>query len=70
MFNLTKLTEAGYKALFLSVDVPVLGRRLNEMRNNFTLPEHLTFPNILSGGSEEFGESKEEKKNDPKAFGR
>lgn len=36
--------EAGYKALFLSVDCPWLGRRLNEMKNTFTLPPHLNFP--------------------------
>lgn len=47
-------TDAGYRALFLSVDVPALGRRLNEMRNDFTLPEDLSFPNILSNGHEEF----------------
>lgn len=47
-------SAAGYKAIFISVDVPVLGRRLNEFRNNFTLPEHLGFPNILSSGHEEF----------------
>ncbi|OBT84467.1 hypothetical protein VE02_06428 [Pseudogymnoascus sp. 03VT05] len=65
---LKRAESAGYKALFLSVDVPALGRRLNEMRNNFTLPESLTFPNILSGGSEEFAMSEEEKRNGPKAF--
>ena len=52
------------------MDVPALGRRLNEMRNNFTLPKHLTFPNILSGGSEEFTPSEQEKQNGPKAFGK
>ncbi|CAD0105791.1 unnamed protein product [Aureobasidium uvarum] len=43
-----------YKAVFVSVDVPVLGRRLNEMRNNFVLPEEMEFPNILSNGKAEF----------------
>ena len=42
--------EAGYKALFLSVDVPVLGKRLNEYRNDYQLPEDLSWPNILSHG--------------------
>lgn len=37
--------EAGYKALFLTVDCPWLGRRLNEMKNSFGLPPHLGFPN-------------------------
>ncbi len=45
--------ESGYKALFLSVDVPVLGMRLNEMRNNFFLPEDMEWPNILSNGSDD-----------------
>lgn len=34
--------------------MPVLGRRLNEYRNKFTLPEDLEFPNILSSGLKEF----------------
>jgi len=45
---------ASYKAIFVSVDVPVLGRRLNEMRNSFTLPEDMQFPNLLSNGRKEF----------------
>lgn len=45
---------ASYKAIFVSVDVPVLGRRLNEMRNSFTLPEEMQFPNLLSNGRKEF----------------
>ncbi|KAK5059681.1 hypothetical protein LTR84_009564 [Exophiala bonariae] len=53
---LRRAEDAGFKAIFVSVDVPVLGRRLNEMRNNFTLPEDLTFPNILSSGSSEFSD--------------
>ncbi|KAL5362533.1 FMN-dependent dehydrogenase family protein [Aspergillus floccosus] len=38
--------KAGYKALFVSVDLPVLGNRLSEKRNRFCFPPHLTFPNI------------------------
>ncbi|KAF7561137.1 hypothetical protein G7046_g2997 [Stylonectria norvegica] len=33
---LRRAETSGYKAIFLSVDVPLLGRRLNEYRNNFT----------------------------------
>ncbi|KIW25898.1 uncharacterized protein PV07_09034 [Cladophialophora immunda] len=51
---LERAEGAGYKALFVSVDVPVLGRRLNEFRNDFTLPKDLSFPNILSTGQNEF----------------
>lgn len=36
------------------MDCPVLGRRLNEMRNSFTLPENMQFPNLLSNGRKEF----------------
>ncbi|KIW77229.1 hypothetical protein Z517_09675 [Fonsecaea pedrosoi CBS 271.37] len=59
---LERAEAAGYKAIFLSVDVPVLGRRLNEFRNNFTLPNDLSFPNILSSGHDEF--AKEESSQD------
>ncbi|CAD0027606.1 unnamed protein product [Aureobasidium pullulans] len=45
--NVIRRAEAaGYKALFLSVDIPVLGLRLNEYRNSFTLPEGLSWPNF------------------------
>ncbi|KAJ5915242.1 hypothetical protein N7454_011137 [Penicillium verhagenii] len=44
--------KAGYKALFLSVDVPVLGKRLNEYRNEFRIPEDMEYPNILSSGAD------------------
>ncbi|KAL9594810.1 MAG: hypothetical protein Q9219_006824 [cf. Caloplaca sp. 3 TL-2023] len=52
---LERAQEVGYKALFLSVDVPVLGRRLGEMQNTFSLPTDLGFPNIVSTGRDEFG---------------
>lgn len=43
--SIIKNAEAcGYKALFVSVDCPWLGRRLNEMKNDFRLPDHLNFP--------------------------
>ncbi|KAH2910560.1 hypothetical protein V6000_009075 [Aspergillus fumigatus] len=49
---LERAQKAGYKALFLSVDVPVLGKRLNEYRNSYTLPEDMNWPNILSCGAD------------------
>ncbi|CAL8579877.1 hypothetical protein XPA_005607 [Xanthoria parietina] len=52
---LHRAEEVGYKALFLSVDVPVLGRRLGEMQNQFRLPKDLSFPNLVSTGDDEFG---------------
>ncbi|ETI29088.1 hypothetical protein G647_01541 [Cladophialophora carrionii CBS 160.54] len=53
---LDRAEAAGYKALFPSVDVPVLGRRLNEFRNAFSLPPDLGFPNLLSTGHDEFAD--------------
>ncbi|EOD45740.1 putative fmn-dependent dehydrogenase family protein [Neofusicoccum parvum UCRNP2] len=52
---LKRAEAAGYKALFLSVDVPVLGMRLNEYRNKFVLPEDMAWPNILSTGKNDLG---------------
>lgn len=68
-FQLLKRAQAaGYKAIFVSVDTPVLGRRLNEMRNNFTLPEDLAFPNILSSGGDEFASDDETRSEGPQAY--
>ncbi|OJD31203.1 fmn-dependent dehydrogenase family protein [Diplodia corticola] len=52
---LRRAEAAGYKALFLSVDCPVLGLRLNEFRNKFVLPSGLAYPNILSAGKDDLG---------------
>jgi 4-hydroxymandelate oxidase len=38
--------QAGYAALVLTVDVPVLGRRLMDVRNGFALPRGLKFANL------------------------
>jgi isopentenyl diphosphate isomerase/L-lactate dehydrogenase-like FMN-dependent dehydrogenase len=37
---------AGYKALALTADTPLLGRRLRDVRNRFALPEGLTMANL------------------------
>ena len=37
---------AGCKALWVTVDLPILGRRLNEYKNKFSIPEGLTVPNL------------------------
>ncbi|KAF7557086.1 hypothetical protein G7Z17_g961 [Cylindrodendrum hubeiense] len=50
---LKRAEAAGYKAIFLSVDVPLLGRRLNEYRNGFVLPDDMAWPNLLSDGKDE-----------------
>ncbi|GME45680.1 FMN-dependent dehydrogenase family protein [Neofusicoccum parvum] len=43
---LARASKAGYKAVLVTVDAPVLGRRLNEYRNGTDLPPALTFPNL------------------------
>ncbi|KAE8317250.1 FMN-dependent dehydrogenase [Aspergillus transmontanensis] len=51
---LRKAEDAGYLAVFLSVDCPTLGKRINEHRNDFVIPENLCWPNLLSRGKEAF----------------
>lgn len=41
---------AGYTALAVTVDTPVLGRREADMRNRFKLPGHLTMGNFAKQG--------------------
>lgn len=51
--NLIKRAEAaGYKALAVTVDTPVLGRREADVRNKFTLPAHLTMGNFAKTGGD------------------
>ncbi|KAJ2810293.1 hypothetical protein H4S07_002749 [Coemansia furcata] len=52
--------KAGFKALVLTVDAPVLGRRLVDVRNKFSPPSHLHLENFVQAnnagvGSETFG---------------
>src|SRR5262249_8166971 len=42
---------AGYRALVVTVDLPVLGRRLADLRNGFELRPGITFANFPSGPS-------------------
>jgi 4-hydroxymandelate oxidase len=44
---------AGYRALVLTVDAPRLGNRERDIRNNFTLPSHLSMRNFLDVGLED-----------------
>ena len=45
--SLIKRAEiSGYKALVITVDTPVLGRRIADVRNGFTLPSHLSLANF------------------------
>ena len=38
--------HVGYKALVITVDTPILGRRLADSRNKFKLPDHLKLANF------------------------
>jgi (S)-2-hydroxy-acid oxidase len=42
--------RAGYKALAVTVDTPILGRRESDIRNRFMLPSHLTMGNFTKQG--------------------
>ncbi|EXJ94426.1 hypothetical protein A1O1_02821 [Capronia coronata CBS 617.96] len=44
--------RAGYKAVLLTVDTPVLGRRNLEIRNQFKLPKHLSIANFKEQGDD------------------
>ncbi len=44
---------AGCKAVVLTVDVPMPGRRERDVRNRFTLPDHLSLKNFLLTGCQE-----------------
>lgn len=43
---------AGCAALMLTVDVPVLGRRLRDLRNSFALPPDVVAANLRAGAAE------------------
>lgn len=47
-----RVEAAGCKALVLTVDVPVLGRRERDVRNRFRLPDGLVAQNLLPAGYE------------------
>ena len=44
---------AGCKAIVLTVDAPLLGRRERDLRNQFKMPDVLTAKNLLNGGLKE-----------------
>jgi len=43
---LAAVVEAGFRALVLTVDFPVAGRRERDIREDFTLPDDLASPNL------------------------
>jgi len=44
---IARAKKAGYKAVFLTVDTPILGRRNLEIRNQFKLPPHFKIANFV-----------------------
>ncbi|WP_428268494.1 alpha-hydroxy acid oxidase, partial [Haliangium sp.] len=48
-----RVEAAGCKALVLTVDAPLLGRRERDVRNRFALPSGLRLENMLPAGLEE-----------------
>ncbi|EXJ86915.1 glycolate oxidase [Capronia epimyces CBS 606.96] len=46
LYTIRKAEAAGAKALWITCDLPILGRRLNEYKNQFSIPEGLTVPNL------------------------
>ena len=47
-----RVEAAGYRALMLTADAPVLGRREADVRNRFQLPPGLTAKNLIPAGME------------------
>ncbi|KAF1836325.1 L-lactate dehydrogenase [Decorospora gaudefroyi] len=58
--------KAGYKAVMLTVDTPVLGRRNLEIRNQFKLPKHLKVANFNQDENRGQGTKTEERTTEPK----
>lgn len=49
-----RIRAAGCKAIVLTVDAPVLGRRERDIRNRFELPSNLSVQNLMPAGLEKF----------------
>ncbi|MFN8667020.1 MAG: alpha-hydroxy acid oxidase [Gemmatimonadaceae bacterium] len=48
---LERARDAGYTAIVITVDAPMLGRRERDLRNRFTLPPHLSIANAVAAGA-------------------
>jgi isopentenyl diphosphate isomerase/L-lactate dehydrogenase-like FMN-dependent dehydrogenase len=55
VLGLLCFSAAGYKAIFLTVDCPIVGIRHNEYRNDFGIPEGFAYPNLSSDTSKPYG---------------
>jgi 4-hydroxymandelate oxidase len=59
--ELVKRAEAaGYKAIVVTVDLPLSGKRLRDIRNRFKLPEGLMMKNLFPAGLEDLPECVQE----------
>lgn len=56
---IARAKKAGFKAVFLTVDTPMLGRRNLEIRNQFKLPGHFRIANFTEEEKEGNGEQKQ-----------
>ncbi|KAI8713681.1 putative L-lactate dehydrogenase (cytochrome) [Fusarium sp. LHS14.1] len=52
---LNRSKAAGYKAVVLTVDAPMFGRRLDDLRNGFRVPPDTSFPNLSAQTQSESG---------------
>jgi isopentenyl diphosphate isomerase/L-lactate dehydrogenase-like FMN-dependent dehydrogenase len=46
-----RVAEAGYRALCLTVDAPLYGRRERDIAHRFVHTDHMSLPNLPAGGS-------------------
>ena len=49
---LRKAEESGYKAAVFTVDTPIVGRKVSDLRNRAHLRAHSKFPNLVPGDNE------------------
>ena len=45
---ISRAEAAGFTAIVLTVDAPTFGRRLDDIRNGFKLPPHLSMANFAA----------------------
>ena len=57
---INRAEKSGFKAVAVTIDRPVLGRRESEIRNKFSLPPHLSLANFSTTN---FGDTKADKSN-------
>lgn len=56
---LERAERVGYRAIVITVDSPVLGKREKDIRNRFNLPKGLTIKNLANCNLESFPEAKD-----------